>query len=120
MKISRKKQKEQRITLLHYFLITMLMLLPLVMASNVRAQEEPVDVDVTSADRVSATYGVSNFGYHVFPSKTQAGRAGLLPTIWAQQEQTSRPRPEPLRQPFLLCPLRVSTARIWFISGATF
>src|ERR1700730_5456940 len=77
MKSCRSKEKEQGRTLLHWFLITMLMLLPLVMAINVRAQEEAVGVDVTAADRVAATYGVSNLAYHIFPSKTQAGRTAL-------------------------------------------
>jgi hypothetical protein len=57
------------------FLGATLMLLPLLMAINVGAQEEPVRVDVTAADRVAASYGQSNLAYHVFPSKTQAGKA---------------------------------------------
>ena len=55
---------------------TMLILLPLALVIHVLAQEE-VQVEVTAADRVAATYGVSNFTSHLFLPKTLTGRTVL-------------------------------------------
>ena len=77
MQNTNRKAKEQRTSSRHWFLIAMPMVLFLVMAINVHAQEEAVQVDVSTADRVAASYGVSNFNYHILPSNTQPGRAAL-------------------------------------------
>lgn len=77
MQSSIRKNERQRTMLLQWFLITVPMLFPLGMAINVRAQEEAVQVDVSVADRVAASYGVSKFAYHIHPSNTQAGKTAL-------------------------------------------
>jgi hypothetical protein len=51
-----------------------LILLPLIMAINALAQDA-TQVDVTAADRVAATYGVSSLASHILGSKTPAGRS---------------------------------------------
>jgi hypothetical protein len=55
----------------------LMLLLPLALVIHVLAQDEAVQVDVSAADRVAATYGASNFASHLFPPKTLAGRTAL-------------------------------------------
>jgi hypothetical protein len=68
--------QKRRITLSQICLV-IFMLVPLIMVISARAQEEAVQVDVTAGDRVAASYGVSNFAYHIFPANTPTGRAAL-------------------------------------------
>jgi hypothetical protein len=64
--------------LLPRILVTTLTLLFLVAAAPVIAQQdESVSVDVTAADRLAATYNMSNFRYHVLPANTKAGNVAL-------------------------------------------
>ena len=51
--------------------------LSLIMTINALAQDDPAGVDVTTADRVAATYGVSQIATHILPAKTPAARTAL-------------------------------------------
>jgi len=64
-------------TTLAFLPATLLMLLPLAGVIHVLAQDEAGQVDVTTTDQVAATYGVSNFAFHIFPPKTLAGQTTL-------------------------------------------
>jgi hypothetical protein len=51
------------------------------MTVNVLAQEEVTSVDVTTADRVAATYGISHVATHILPAKTPAGRTAFASNL---------------------------------------
>jgi hypothetical protein len=58
-----------------------MMWLPLIMTINALAQADPARVDVTTADRVAATYGVSHIATHILPAKTPAARTALASNL---------------------------------------
>ena len=75
-----KPDKRQRTTFA-FLPATLLILLPLALVIQVLAQDEAAQVDVTAADRVAATYGLSSFASHLLPPKTLAGRTASVRSL---------------------------------------
>jgi hypothetical protein len=59
-------------------LVVTLLILPLLTAASLPAQERPVEMTVTAGDVATATAFASNMRYHLYPAKTPAGKAVSL------------------------------------------